>query len=78
MTLKEILTEYSKTDLVEIAKVHHLSGYSKYKKTELVEFLIKELLSKEVMCRYFRFLSEDEIQFLERDEHNTKGSFSRI
>lgn len=75
VTLKEILTEYSKSDLVEIAKVHHLSGYSKYKKTELVEFLIRELLSKEVMCRYFRFLSEDEIQFLESENTIRKVSF---
>ena len=28
------------------------------------------MLSQEVMCRYFRFLSEDEIQFLEREERN--------
>lgn len=72
VTLKEILTEYSKSDLVEIAKIHHLSGYSKYKKSDLVEFLIRELLSQEVMCRYFRFLSEDEIQFLEREERICK------
>lgn len=75
VTLKEVLTEYSKSDLAEIAKVHHLSGYSKYKKAELVEFLIRELLSKEVMRRYFRFLSEDEIQFLESENTTRKVSF---
>lgn len=75
VTLKEILTEYSKTDLAEIAKIHHLSGYSKYKKAEVVEFLIKELLSKDVMCRYFRFLNEDEIQFLESENTIRKVSF---
>lgn len=75
VTLKEILTEYSKPELVEIAKIHHLSGYSKYKKSDLVEFLIRELLSKHVMCRYFRFLSEDEIRFLEGEERTRKVSF---
>lgn len=73
--LREILTEYSKTDLIEIAKIHQLLGYSKYKKAELVEFLVRELLSKEVMCKYFKFLDEDEIQFLESKEVNHKLSF---
>ena len=75
VTLKEILTEYSKPELAEIAKVHHLSGYSKYKKAELVEFLVRELLSKEIMCRYFRFLNENEIQFLESENTMRKVHF---
>lgn len=78
VTLKEILTEYSKTDLIDIAKIHQLSGYSKYKKAELAEFLEKELLSKEVMCRYFRFLNEDEIQLLESKDVPCKVSFMDV
>ena len=41
VTLKEILTEYSKSDLVEIAKNTSFVSYSKYKKSDLVEFLIR-------------------------------------
>lgn len=39
ITLHEILSQYRKSDLVEIAKLHHLHGYSQYKKAQMVEFL---------------------------------------
>jgi hypothetical protein len=44
ITLHEILSQYRKSDLVEIAKLHHLHGYSQYKKAQMVEFLCRALL----------------------------------
>ena len=41
ITLHEILSQYRKSDLVEIAKLHHLHGYSQYKKAQMVEFLCR-------------------------------------
>ena len=49
ITLHEILSQYRKSDLVEIAKLHHLHGYSQYKKAQMVEFLCRALLDAVVM-----------------------------
>ena len=58
ITLKEILQGYTRQQLVEIVKMLHLSGYSNLKKEKLVEHLCVDLLDRDVMQKYFRFLSE--------------------
>lgn len=58
ITLHEILSQYRKSDLVEIAKLHHLHGYSQYKKAQMVEFLCRALLDADVMRKYFMYLIE--------------------
>lgn len=60
--LQDIFACYQKKDLVEIAKIHSLGGYYKYNKKELIDFLCRELLSEPVLCRYFLFLSEEELR----------------
>lgn len=55
ITLHEILSQYRKSDLVEIAKLHHLHGYSQYKKAQMVEFLCRALLDADVMRKYFMY-----------------------
>lgn len=68
-SLKEILQDYKKTDLAEISQLHRLHGYSKYTKDRLLDFLCKELLSKEVMRRYLIFAGDKEIELLEGKEN---------
>lgn len=67
VNLKDILSSYQKHELTEIAKIHHLSGYTKYNKSRLCDFLCDELLDKDVMLRYFKYLSEPEIKLLEAE-----------
>lgn len=69
IVLHEILSQYRKSDLVEIAKIHHLRGWSQYKKAQMVEFLCEKLLDADVMRQYFVFLSEAELELLESEEN---------
>lgn len=64
--LKEIYRDYNKENLVELAKIHHLGGYSKFRKEELIEFLVHNLLDKDVMCRYFTFLNDEELAIVDK------------
>lgn len=68
MTLRDILKEYSRNELVEIAKNLHLSGYSSLKKEKLLDRMSVDLLDRDVMRKAFRFLSEAELKFLEQEE----------
>lgn len=69
--LKDILDEYDKDSLVKICKIHGLRGYTKYRKAELKEFLARELMSREVFCRFATFLQDEEIALL--DQGTEKG-----
>lgn len=67
-TLRDILKEYSKNELVEITKNLHLSGYSNLKKEKLLDRMCVDLLDRDVMRKAFRFLSEAALEFLEQEE----------
>lgn len=69
MTFRDILKEYSRNELVEIAKNLHLSGYSKLKKEKLLDRMCVDLLDRNVMRKAFRFLSEAEMKLLEQEEN---------
>ena len=56
MTLRDILKEYSKNELVEIIKNLHLSGYSNLRKEKLLDRMCVDLLDRDVMRKAFRFL----------------------
>lgn len=73
MRLLDILEDYKKDDLIEIAKVHLLNGYSKYRKKELAEFIVREILSAGVMRRYFLYLEDEEIELFEKGEKKAGG-----
>lgn len=66
VSIKDILSDYTRQNLIDIAKVHGVGGYSKLKKKELVHFVIQSLLDKDVMCRYFTFQADDELEILKR------------
>ena len=76
ITLKEILQGHTRQQLVEIVKMLHLSGYSNLKKEKLVEHLCVDLLDRDVMQKYFRFLSESEIALLESSENRYRIEYS--
>lgn len=66
ITLRDIFEDYDKASLVDIAKLHHLKRYSKLKKAELIDFLVERLLDPEVMGAYFMYLSDDELDLMEK------------
>lgn len=63
--LADVFTEYTKEELVMIAKLHHMKGYSKWRKGELAENVKNYLLSSEEMERYFLCMTGEEIQRFE-------------
>lgn len=73
MRLFDILKHYTKEDLVGIFKIHHLNGYSKYRKKELAEFTVREILSDSVMRRYFIYLEDEELEILDKGERKAGG-----
>lgn len=62
--LWKIFSYYKKSELLEIAKLHHLNGYSKYKKEQLCEILAQRLLDKEVMEHYLLFANDEILELL--------------
>ncbi|MDC7290165.1 SEC-C metal-binding domain-containing protein [Blautia schinkii] len=72
-TLQDIYRDYTKDILVDIAKLHHIKGYSKYKKEELIEFLAQKVLDEEVMSRYLTFLTDEELALLDKPSASGSG-----
>lgn len=75
-TLKDILRCYSKQEMVEIAKIHGLKGFSKYNKDRLLDFLYNEMLDADVLRRYFKFLNDAELKLLEQAVSNIEIEYS--
>lgn len=73
MLLRDILLDYRKEDLVEIAKIHCLNGYSKYKKERLADFVISSILSETEMQRYFVYLEDEELEILNQGPGKAGG-----
>lgn len=73
MCLSDILSDYTKDNLVAIAKNHSLSGYSKYKKAELAKFVSRKILDGDVMRRYFTYLEDEEIELLDKGYKEADG-----
>lgn len=64
-TLLDVYENYTKEELGMIAKLHHMKGYSKYKKAELAKKVRDYLLSEEEMSQYFLCMKEEEIEKFE-------------
>lgn len=69
VTLKDIFDTYTKDELKEIAAIHELHGYSKLKKEQMIQHLCKDLLTPDVMQRYFCYISDLEVELLEGKEN---------
>lgn len=64
--LAEVYDKYTKEEMTMIAKIHHMKGYSKWKKSEMAENVKNYILSPEEMQRYFLCMSEEEIEHFEK------------
>jgi len=64
-TLEEIFIQYSKENLVEIAKAHEFKGYSKLNKQQLIKWLSEKLLDEQYFTDYILHADQDEIRALE-------------
>ena len=56
------LAQFSKADLVEIAKAHEFRGYSKFGKQKLIEWLIANLLEESYFKDYILHADIEEIK----------------
>lgn len=65
LSLQDVYAQFSKENLVEIAKAHQLKGFSKYNKTRLIEWLTEILLSKTHMEELILNADHDEIELFE-------------
>ena len=65
-TLADVFQDYSKTDLVEIAKNKRLKNAASCKKAELIQRLTDHMLQPEVIEAYFLCMQDDEIAVLEK------------
>jgi hypothetical protein len=64
-SLEEVYAQYSKENLVEIAKAHEFKGYSKYSKQKLIEWLAGNLLNEEYFKDLILHADQDEIETFE-------------
>lgn len=64
--LRDILEDYRKDDLQEICELHGLSGYRKFLKKDLIDFVYEKLLSKEVMCRCLLYMNDTELTLMDK------------
>ena len=70
--ISDIFDCYDKNSVAEIAKRHHMAGFSKLKKEELVEKTISYILNEEIMKPYFLCARDCEIELFEK---TASGSF---
>ena len=64
-SLEEVYAQFTKEDLVEVAKAHEFRGYSKFGKLRLIEWLVAKLLDKEYFQDYILHADIEEIQVFE-------------
>lgn len=64
-SLEDVYIQFSKENLVEIAKSHGFRGYSKFGKQRLIEWLITNMLEKEYFQNYILHADIDEIKVFE-------------
>ena len=65
LSLKDVFSNYTKENMVTIAKLHGFSRYSKFKKKELAEWLANHLLDTVYMKQMLESVTRDEIQHFE-------------
>lgn len=64
--LEYIFDCYDKNDLINIAKLHGMKGYSKFNKDELIARVVDYILSPVIMEKYFSCLRDNEINGFEK------------
>lgn len=64
ISLKDLLGECTKEELIDFCKVHGMKGYSRLKKAELAEKLAEHMLQREIWEKYLLFLTKEELEKL--------------
>ena len=64
-TLEKKYSFYTKDDIIDIARKHQVTGFSKYKKKDLIPYVIEYILKEEPMKRYFQLMDDLEIDAFE-------------
>lgn len=64
-TLNQLLSQYSKQVLLQIARIHHFRGYSKYNKQELTDWISQQLMKPEHMKALIEQMELSEIALAE-------------
>lgn len=73
-SLQEVYSQFTKEDLVEVAKAHQFTGYSKYNKQKLVNWLVAKLLDEQYLKEFILNADQDEIKIFE-EAINEKGTY---
>lgn len=73
-TLSEVYNQYTKDNLIEIAKIHGAKGFSKYNKEKLIEWLSNILLDDSFILELMLQTDNDEIALFE-DAISENGIF---
>lgn len=63
-TYSNYLLTRTKKDLIHLAKLHGMSGYSSMKKDELAQSLLKYLYTPSVIHNFFVYLRDDELNMI--------------
>ncbi|MDR1135818.1 MAG: hypothetical protein LBL49_06525 [Clostridiales Family XIII bacterium] len=63
--LVELLDYHTKHELIDIAKLHGLSGYSRFNKPELITFIADEITEPERVRMFLMNLDQDEMDILD-------------
>ncbi|MCI7812908.1 MAG: SEC-C metal-binding domain-containing protein [Lachnospiraceae bacterium] len=66
LTVRDLLSQMTKSQLTSIAQAHSLKGYSRYKKSELLDFVSSEIMRDEILKQYFLYLEDSEIECFDR------------
>lgn len=64
--LEDVFLQYTREELINIARAHCLRGYSGLRKAELAAWLSRELLDGEFIKKMLSGLTADELEFFER------------
>ena len=65
-SLEDIFQDYSKREIIEMVKENHFSGYSSFKKMELVKWFVEKIMDNSYMEQIIRQSSKTEVELFEK------------
>lgn len=65
-SMEDLVNQYTVEELRQIVKLHEIPGAHKYRKSELVSCIVKSILEKEYMKKYFMLASNEELELFEQ------------
>ena len=64
VSLRSILKELSRKELINLCRRHNIRGYSRWDKKELMAHIFDYILSPAVIYNYFMCMNDDEIEYV--------------